>query len=399
MARVMSEALRWITCAPRDYPGDEQFFSRDTGLLCRGLRELGLECQAVLCGQARADDHPDLIRASFAELESPAWWSARKVDAVVLHTWSRKEYTGILKAIRAAGARIVLLQDGSGICGPLGPWWAWVRETWYLRRRHGWAGLAWFTALMLYGHTLRFFRFERDRAEQFALADFVVAPSPGATAGYRMLFSRYGLADAESKVRLLPHPAAAWFTWKEGAAKDKRIVAVGRWKDFWQKRPDLLGAALAEILGRHPEWSAEIFGDTGPLEDWHQQLPAPLQSRIHLAGRVPNSRLIEAMAQAKILLCSSAYESFHIASAEALCSGASIAGFDSPSLPSLRWFATEHSGSLSPRFGAAGLVEACESEIAEWEAGRRDPAAISRAWQPRLHAAAVARTLQAMTRA
>ena len=64
----MSEPLRWMTCAPRDYPGDERFFSRDTGLLCLGLREAGVECQAVLCGDPRPGDHPALIRASHAEL-------------------------------------------------------------------------------------------------------------------------------------------------------------------------------------------------------------------------------------------------------------------------------------------------------------------------------------------
>ena len=393
----MTDPVHWMTCAPRDYPGDELFFSRDTGLLCHGLRDAGVECGTILCGRPRADDHPDLIRGSLGELENPAWWTSRKVGAVVVHTWSRKEYTGILRAIRAAGCKMVLLQDGTGISGPLGPWRAWVRESWYMRRRRGLAGMAWFVARMLHGHTARLLHFERERAVQFALADFVVAPSPEAVEAYRALFTRYGLGEGGSKVRLLPHPAAPWFSWNGSLPKENRIVAVGRWGDFWQKRPDLLGSALEECLGRHPDWSAEVFGAPASLEDWHRRIPAALRSRVHLTGRVPNPRLAESMARAKILLCSSAYESFHIAAAEALCSGASVVGFDSPMVPSLRWFVSEKSGTLSSRFDAASLAGACDREISEWNVGNRDPADISRIWRSRLHAAEVARTLLAIT--
>ena len=391
-----SEPLRWMTCAPRDYPGDERYFSRDTGLLCLGLREAGVECQAILCGDPRPGDHPALIRATPAELEQPAWWRQRGVGAVVIHTWSRRENTAILRAVREAGCRVILLQDGSGITGPLGRWWHWVRESWYLRHRQGRRGLAWFAARMLQGHTLRLLDFERERAAQFELADLVLAPSPGAAEAYSVLAARYDRGRGAAKVQLLPHPVSSSFGSDGNPLKEDRIVAVGRWDDFWQKRPDLLGQALERCLERHPSWKAEIFGSPGSLEAWHQQLPASLQSRVLLAGQVANSQLAVAMARAKILLCSSAYESFHIASAEALCSGASVAGFDTPMAPSLRWFASEHSGTLSSRFDAVGLTDACDREIAAWNAGQRNPANISRIWRARLQAVEVARSLLAM---
>jgi hypothetical protein len=395
----MSETVQWMTCAPRDYNGDERFFSRDTGLLCRGLKEAGVECRTILCGASRPDDEPDLIRATLSELEDPSWWIRQGTGAVVIHTWSRKEFTGVLRAIREARCLLVLLQDGTGISGPLGPWGDWVRESWYMRgRRGGWlTGLAWFVARMLHGHTLRLASFERERAGQFALADFVLAPSPAAVKAYRKLFMRYRLPEPESKVRLLPHPVAPWFRWDEGPPKENLIVAVGRWDDYWQKRPDLLGAALVKCLTEHSAWSAEIFGDSSALDDWHREIPFTLRSRVHLVGQVSNRRLAKAMARARILLCSSAYESFHIASAEALCSGCSVVGFESPMTPALRWFVSEQSGTLSARFDGAALADACAREISEWEAGSRDPAKISRRWRSRLHSVEVARTLLAMS--
>ena len=391
----MTRPLRWLTCAPRDYRGDEAYFSRDTGLLCRGLQDAGAECRAILAGARRAEDDPDLIRARAADMADPDWWRALGADAVVVHTWSREEHTGILRAVRTAGLRVVLLQDGTGVTGPLGTWGDWVRESWYFRNRHGGRlmGTAWFAARMIHGHTLRLAGFERSRARQFELADLIVVPSPRALEGYRKLARSLG-GNLESKLRLLPHPVAPWFGSHTGTPKENLIVSVGRWTDHWQKRPDLLAASLAECLRRHPAWKAEIFGGPGEeLSRWHQALDSSLRSRIELAGIVPNRELAGPMGRAKISLCSSAYESFHIASGEALCSGCSVVGVDSAMTPSLSWFTDTQSGTLSDSLDAVGLAAALNKEISAWESGKRDPDAISHRWRGRLHAREVARAL------
>ena len=394
----MTRPLRWLTCAPRDYCGDEAYFSRDTGLLCRGLQDAGAECRAILAGAPRAGDEPDLIRASAAELADPGWWQGLGADAVALHTWSREEYTGILRAIRGAGLQVVLIQDGTGVTGPLGTWADWIRESWYFRHRHGGGlgGALWFAARMAHGHTLRLGGFERSRERQFELADLIVVPSPRALEGYRKLANRLE-GNPASKLRLLPHPVAPWFK-RDGAPKENLIVSVGRWTDHWQKRPDLLGACLEQCLRSRPAWKAEIFGDPGEaLSRWYQGLDAPLRSRVKLAGAVPNRQLAAAMDCAKISLCSSAYESFHIASGEALCSGCSVVGVDSAMTSSLSWFTGDGSGSLSNSLDAVGLAGALGKEISAWESGQRDPEAISLQWRGRLHAVEVARTLIEMT--
>lgn len=393
----MSSPPRWMTCAPRDYRGDAAFFARDTGLLCRGIQQAGVECRAVLAGAPHPDDEPDIQRASLEDLADASWWRRRDTEVVVIHTWSRRESTEILRAIREAGCRIVLLQDGSGITGPLGTWADWIRESWYMRRKRGgkWLGPLWFLARMLHGHTFRLVGFERERKQQFALADIVAVPSPGALVGYEKLCFRYRERIA-SKLRLVPHPVAAWFRWDGVPPKQNLIIAVGRWDDYWQKRPDLLRDALDQSLAIHPEWKAEIYGNPSPLlTRWLSEAAPALRARVRLVGLVPNKQLADGMLRAKILLCSSAYESFHIASGEALCSGASVVGVDSPMTPSLRWFVSASSGTLAPRLEASCFAGALNTEIDAWESGNRNPACISSTWRARLHASEIARALRA----
>jgi glycosyltransferase involved in cell wall biosynthesis len=246
---------------------------------------------------------------------------------------------------------------------------------------------------MLHGHTLRPFRFEKERARQFALADLIAVPSPPAVARYRQLARHYGGPSLEEKVRLIPHPVAPWFTWS-GASKESRVAVVGRWDDLHQKRPDLLAAALREFLTAHPAWQADIFGAPGPLlEQWRASLPAGLSTRVIFHGRVASHDLAHHLDRAKILFCPSAFESFHIASGEALCAGASVVATDSGMTATHRWFVSAASGTLAPCLDAHHLASALTAEATAWDAGQRDPASISATWCSRLHAPRVAEML------
>lgn len=383
----MKEPLeKWLTCAPRDFEGDEGFFARDTGLFSRGLIQCGRESRAVLIGNSRRDDCGDLIRASLSDLVDPEWWRGHGVDAVVLQTWSDRALTPVATAIRAAGARLVLIQDSAGVVGPLVGWWDWIVESWYFSRKVGRLAFAHFLVKMLHGHTLRLFRFEKERARQFALADVIAVPSSPAVERYRKLAFRYGGREGLEKVHLIPHPIAPWFEWK-GVVKENRIAAIGRWDDFHQKRPDILGGSLERFLAENPGWQADLFGNPGDwLSRWHERLPSEVRSRVIFHGKVASRMLASHLQKAKILFCPSAYESFHIASGEGLCSGASVVGVDGPMTASHRWFSSESSGTLSPKLDAALLAEALATEVAAWDRGERDPAMISAVWCSRLHA-------------
>ena len=43
--------MRWFTCTPFPFGGGPDFFARDSGLLCRGFRMIGVESMAVMPGE------------------------------------------------------------------------------------------------------------------------------------------------------------------------------------------------------------------------------------------------------------------------------------------------------------------------------------------------------------
>ena len=99
--------------------------------------------------------------------------------------------------------------------------------------------------------------------------------------------------------------------------------------------------------------------------------------------------------RAQIIVVSSRSESFHIASASALCCGCSVVGPDS--IPSLVWFASENAGTLAASRTADALADAVVAEITAWRNDRRDPQKISARWMNLVTAQAVARQCLELT--
>ena len=137
-----------------------------------------------------------------------------------------------------------------------------------------------------------------------------------------------------------------------------------------------------------PHWEAEIYGNIPPLlREWHGNLPEDLRARIRLAGYLPNAELQKKYSQARISLCTSRSEGTHVASAEALCAGASVVGPRlTPLLNCLQWYVSHDSGTLSPKDTPESVSGALLEEIRAWDEGKRSPEEISRYWCSLLHA-------------
>ena len=384
--------MRIFTCTPVAFGGGPDFFARDSGLLCRGLQSLGIESHAIMPDKIRADDEPDLIRTAYANLESASWWREQKVDALVLYAWGRPKFRKVARAIHEAGIFLILNQDNGGYISPLAGWRGWLSEKWIMSGQ-GIDLRSWlrFAISAFKESTFGLLITDPLRASHLKHGDIIACVSPQAAAVYRQLCSRYGGRELASKVRVMPHAVEPIFH-DSGAARSKQIICVGRWSDIVQKRQDRMMAVFDRLLPTDRNVSLVIAGEsTNALRVWHASLSDSDKPRVSLLGKLGRSSLASLMAQSQVFYSPSAFESFGIAAAEALCSGCSVVAHRSVSMASFEWFVSENSGALAEVDSVDAHVEALSAELEAWQKGLRNASNISQTWCQRLHAEQVAR--------
>jgi len=78
----------WYTCTPIAFSGGGDFFSRDSGLVCKGLQSLGINCKSIMpLPVLHGDIGEDLIRIEYPKLEDSKWWRSIDATNVILYTW------------------------------------------------------------------------------------------------------------------------------------------------------------------------------------------------------------------------------------------------------------------------------------------------------------------------
>lgn len=382
--------MRVYTCTPIDFGGGPDFFARDSGLLCRGFQRIGIESRVVMPGQARDEDELDVIRTDYANLESADWWRGLELDGMVLYAWGRPRFRRVARALRDAGVFLVLNQDNGGLVSPRAGFGDWLREQWILGGRGmDVVALAKTAGLIASGLSKGLVLTDPLRAEHLSYGNVVSCVSPRAAMHYRRLCQTYGdgLAD---RIKVIPHPVECEFRWN-GEEKRKQIVCVGRWSDERQKRARMMALVLSQVLAIREDLSVVIAGtETEFLNVWHSSLPPAAKSRVELAGKLDRGGLRALFVRSMVFYSPSAFESFGIAAAEALCCGCSVVAAESVSMASFEWFVTDDSGKLATKDCPEGHVDALQAELSEWERGSRDPRRISAIWGSRLHADQVA---------
>lgn len=390
--------MLWYTGTPVDFGGGPDFFARDSGLLCRGFQALGMASRAVMPGAPRPDDEPAVLRTEAANLRSAEWWAGLGIDGVVLYAWGSPRFLPVARAIRQAGIFLVLNQDNGGLVSPSIDFKAWLREQAVLTGAGRVPGGWWRAAgRVAKGLTTGLLLGDALRARHLSQGDVIGCVSPVAAEHHRTFCRRHGGGELARKVAVVPHAVDPRYRLDQYAVREVAVAAVGRWHDLAQKRPERLMEGAVMLLAREPDVVLHIVGAiTDPLRSWQEALDPALRSRIHLRGRLDPADLAAMWSRVQVGWCPSAFESFHIASGEALCCGASVVASDSPSLSSFRWFTGEGDGRLAASDDAAGHVDAIVAELAAWREGRRSADDISRRWSARLHAPAVAGMLVAM---
>lgn len=383
--------MKVATCTPVDFKADTHFFGRDSGLLCRGFQTIGIDCISIMPGARASDDAVDLLRTTPENLASASWWRSLGLDLVVLYAWGNPRYRPIARAIRGAGIRLLQNLDTAGLVTPYGDFQEWLACS------VGMAAMPQPLSQRL-RHIAKAMRdtspalYEKKRLEMIDESDLVTVVSPPALQSISKYATALGFPQITEKLAVAPHPVPPMMTYG-GGGKQNKVLCVGRWEaaDAAQKDPDKLLSVLEPFLSANPSWRAEIVGRgsetlRGACSGW---APGTLD-RLVLTPAVSREELLGKYRASKIHLCPSRFESFHIASAEAVCCGSSVVVGNHPLLASTGWFTTRESGTIAADRGAAALTAALTDEAASWEQGRRDAEHISTSWQNTLHANQVA---------
>jgi glycosyltransferase involved in cell wall biosynthesis len=389
--------LRIYTCTPVDFSGDEGFFARDSGLLCRGFQKIGIESKTVMPGNLRGNDCHDLMRAPYFLLQSTNWWKSQKIDAVVFYSWGAPRFWRIARAIKKANIKLLINLDSGGYYSILqNP--VFLARFFFLQAINKYG--------FLKGFLLAIFRMLRDLFlpyhELFRLlhmhqADYLLAVSPLALDRVRLFLGIFYQHNLALRLRFIPHPVSDSALYR-GKPKQNLVVALGRWTATdWQKNPELHIHLLSLFLEKHIDFKAVI---TGPFDHTFEALLTPLRpdirSRLVLTGRIPNEQVLKILEEAKISIALTRHESFHIATGEALCCGCSIVTYPSLMLPSMEYFMGNGDGTMAKSCRPADILQALDIEADRWDKGHRDPFLISAFWQKRLHASNVALSIAAL---
>lgn len=391
--------MKWFTCSPAPFRADHTFFHRDTGAFATAFRELGVESKSVLLlPWQEGDVQEHTIRATMQELSSVEWWQQWKLDGIVLYSWARPEFTPIIRALHQAGVKVVMCLDTNGQLYPWACNWGSVTKC-HFKRNMAYKGRVkgFMIALVkaVFAHTFNWYWFDWRSREHSDYADLIGIPHmEGSIANYKR--HPFLLSDT-AKERIVPMwcpiPSVAHY---DGREKERVVLFVGRWDDPAPKRPQFMMNTVEAVVRLQQEVMIGIAGTlTAEIEAWYAALDDSVKSRVKLIGLLPNIELQQLYRRAMISVCTSEWEGTHLASLEALCSGASVVAPKKAMLTSLQTYTQEGCGRLAPQDTPESVATAVVEELATWEAGERDPAYISARWTKRTHAIETVRRILA----
>lgn len=377
----MKEYNKFATCTPVAFEGDARFFTRDTGLLCRGIQSIGENCIVVMPGEPQEADGEGLVRCSWTEIEDPAWWVARELDLVVLYAWGDPRFHAVALAIRSAGIRLIQSMDTAGLQTPYADLALWMRST-LAELSMPQSIIQRLKRLVKAGRDFVPSLYDRSRLRMMDECDMLAAVSPPAAESLKDFCVALDRDDVAAKVSVCPHPVSLKMMY-EGESKERHLLVVGRWgeADKAQKDPELTLQVVGEFLKHSPQWTAEIIGwEAEALEVLVSDWAEGDRERISFCNFIVHDDLRKRYAGSRMLLCASRFESFHIASAEAVCSGCSVVVADQPLLASTAWFVTKNSGTLAKSRSCSDLAQALKDEAQAWDEGSRKPEVFSQEW-------------------
>lgn len=386
--------MKVYTCTPVQFRGGDVFFSRDSGLFCKGLASIGVETRAILPGAPVEDKDPLLMRVPYSELESPIFWRSLSLDGLILYSWAAPRYYPIAKALKEANVPFLVNVDSSGLVSSLANSRLWSRHAVPILLRSLVHRNEWRSGLSsLVDNYFRIHRTAHARARTFEEATAVGAVTALGVLWLQQELKHLGRDDLVTKIVQLSHPQPDEFVYS-GSAKQKIVISVARWEreDWLQKNPRLLVDSLISFLGQRAEWKALVVGrGASALPRRLKTRPCEALKRIDFVDFIPMRDLVPSYNRAMIGFWSSRGEGQIGAGAQALCFGCSVVAANTGTLSCFHDYVSRESGRLALSSNSQDMAEALSLEAKAWEDGERNPDRISRVWHAEFSVTNIAR--------
>jgi hypothetical protein len=342
----------------------------------RGFALVGHEAFLVCSEHSAAGfGHPCVTVANSNAFARKQFWESLRADLVVIVTWLGM--ADVVRAAKMATPTVIALADSDGYVGARVHPRELLRRMWHLQTGCGnkLRSAGWWLRQYLWSYK------DVDRAalEQAEAADFVACHSPAARANLQSFFGYHKRPELAQKVIVSPFPVEESFVERPVPSdRRKQIVAIGRWGDP-QKDAPLLRAGIEAYIRGGGHYQFVLAGSGG--QDDFRPLCRRHKGQVCYLGVIPPGSVAECLAESRILVSASRWESGPIVGNEALALGCSLVG---PSrIPGFAWYCQDRRfgtafGKRSPGSFAAALLRETEA----WDAGSRDPAVIASAWRP-----------------
>ena len=321
------------------------------------------------------------MACTLEQMQEAAWWKQWNVDGTMLSSWALPGYEPIARAIKNAGLKLILTLDNEGLLSPHVWPGRYLQYKYFLEKEQE----KWFPAGgALLKTAARCFRMcHAGMIRHLEHADLIVLGTPLGMQRYGRYLLAMKRADLIGRLRCVPYAVVKEMTCQPAIPRKNVIIAVGRWQIGFKNTP-LLMRILERVLSEQPQYSARILGSGSEVvRKLAQNIKADCRSRIDIVGRVDHAKLPAFYGESRIFLCTSRFETFMIAAAEALCCGCSVVG--DARIASMPYFTGLASGTTSCDSSLDNFRDALMAEIHAWQTGDRDPVQISQAWQARLH--------------
>jgi len=313
-----------------------------------------------------------VLWVSPSQVRDKEWWKDHHPDLVILGLWTRPKYDPIRRAALSATPHVIERADSDGMrtasCGLFT--YAKRRFDYFRDRTFRWPSLLSIPASIFYSFIsiLATPWIEYRLRKTLTLLPSVLIETPPATLLWKSLARRLG-ADPE-KIHCVPHSIQTdIFKFDPAIPKKNQIISVGRW-DSYQKNLPLLLKTLRAFLDKNPTWTSLVIGSGLPTKSPHP--------RITFLPPTDPTQLARHMQESRIFLSSSRYESFGLASAEALACGCAVVG-----IPMFFGQSNNLSSLESPSFGSTfTLLKGKLQDVAEANPPSTNPMTILPEFSP-----------------